>query len=110
MITDLLDELRRRNVELTIDGDRLRYRAPAGALTQELLAQLRSHRAAVLERLRDAETFEPWALQEWRRVTIPDWRRILQESIAQGDAKREAYARWMLREVLLDAEYREEGT
>ena len=53
----------------------------------------------------DSETFEPWALQEWRRISIPDWRRILSESAEQGDADREAYARWMLREVLLDPDY-----
>jgi acyl-CoA reductase-like NAD-dependent aldehyde dehydrogenase len=46
-------------------------------------------------------------LWEWRRVSIPEWRRILQESIAVGDQRREAYARWMLREVLLDPDYQE---
>ena len=54
----------------------------------------------------DRESFEPWALQEWRRISIPDWRHILSESAEQGDADREAYARWMLREVLLDPDYR----
>ena len=53
----------------------------------------------------DAEAFEPWMLREWRRISIPDWRRILQDSIAQSDDRREAYARWMLTEVLLDFEY-----
>ncbi|MBI2760052.1 MAG: hypothetical protein HYX51_01335, partial [Chloroflexi bacterium] len=33
---ELLRTLDRRGVEFTIDGDRLRYRAPAGALTPEL--------------------------------------------------------------------------
>ena len=46
-------------------------------------------------------------LREWRRVSIPRWRDILQESIERGDASREEYARWMLREVLLDPEYEE---
>lgn len=55
------------------------------------------------------EGFEPWMLWQWRRVSIPDWRRILQESVDQGDSKREEYARWMLREVLLDPEYEEPG-
>lgn len=53
------------------------------------------------------EGVEPWMLWEWRRVSIPEWRRILQESIEQGDAKREEYACWMLREVLLDPGYEE---
>ena len=48
---------------------------------------------------------EPWMLLEWRRVSIPDWRNILEEGIVGGDARREEYARWMLREVLLDPDY-----
>ncbi len=51
--------------------------------------------------------FEPWALWEWRRVSIPRWRQNLAESIAEGDSRREEYARWMLWEVLLDPEYDE---
>jgi hypothetical protein len=47
-------------------------------------------------------------LEEWRRVSIPQWWRILQESIQQGDSRREEYARWMLQEVLLDPDYVED--
>jgi hypothetical protein len=47
-------------------------------------------------------------LEEWRRISIPEWRRILQESVEKGDNRREAYARWMLREVLADPEYRDQ--
>jgi hypothetical protein len=53
------------------------------------------------------EGLEPWMLWEWRRVSIPEWRRILKESVESGDQRREAYARWMLREILLDPEYEE---
>ena len=53
------------------------------------------------------EEIEPWMLWEWRRISIPQWRRILQESLCQGDSWREEYARWMLREILLDPEYQE---
>ena len=49
--------------------------------------------------------FEPWALWEWRRVSIPRWREILKESIADCDSSREEYAGWMLWEVLLDPEF-----
>jgi hypothetical protein len=50
---------------------------------------------------------EPWMLWEWRRVSIPEWRRILRESADHGDRRREEYARWMLREILLDPDYEE---
>ena len=52
---------------------------------------------------------EPWMLWEWRRVSIPQWRDVLNESIEKPDKKREEYARWMLRDVLLDPEYGEES-
>ena len=53
--------------------------------------------------------FEPWVLWEWRRVSIPDWQMILRESKDRGDTGGEDYARWMLREVLLDPDYDEDG-
>ena len=53
------------------------------------------------------EGLEPWMLWEWRRVSIPPWRRILQESAEEGNCKRMEYARWMLREILLDPDYEE---
>ena len=53
------------------------------------------------------EGLEPWMLWEWRRASIPEWQRILQESTDKGDRKREEYARWMLREMLLDPGYEE---
>lgn len=49
----------------------------------------------------------PWMLSEWRKISIPEWRDILTESLRAGDSKREEYARWMLKEILLDAEYDE---
>jgi hypothetical protein len=50
----------------------------------------------------------PWILWEFRRVCIPEWREILRNSIAMGDRRREHYARWMLKEILLDPDYQEE--
>ncbi len=55
-----------------------------------------------------AQGFEPWMLWEWRRISIPEWRRILQESLSKSDSRREAYARWMLEDILLDPEYSSE--
>lgn len=43
-----------------------------------------------------------WVLEQWRGLSIPSWRRILAESEAKGNTARAEYARWMLREVLLD--------
>lgn len=46
-------------------------------------------------------------LEEWVRISIPEWRRILVESSDKGDGRRAKYARWMLREILLDPKYEE---
>lgn len=54
------------------------------------------------------EGVEPWMLWEWRRVSTPEWRDILRMSIDRGDTRRESYARWMLKEILLDPEYTED--
>jgi hypothetical protein len=47
----LLYDLRRRGVELSADADRLRYRAPRGVLSPDLLADLRAHKSEVLAEL-----------------------------------------------------------
>ncbi|WP_158513481.1 DUF3631 domain-containing protein [Dehalogenimonas formicexedens] len=53
---------------------------------------------------------ESEVLDQWRDLSIPEWRRILKVSISSGDKGRERYARWMLREVLHDPEYEELGS
>ena len=41
-------------VELFLDGDRLRYRAPAGALTPDLRGEISARRSAIIDHLRAA--------------------------------------------------------
>jgi hypothetical protein len=48
---DLLDACHARGVGLFIEGGRLRYRAPAGALDADLLAALKARRDELLEAL-----------------------------------------------------------
>ena len=51
-LDQLLADLTGRQVTLFLAGDRLRFRAPAGAVTPELREVIAEHRAAILERLR----------------------------------------------------------
>lgn len=51
-LSPLLDSLNERGVELWFEGDRLRFRAPKGALSAEQRAQLTAQRAAVVALLR----------------------------------------------------------
>jgi len=50
---------------------------------------------------------EPWLLWEWRRISLPQWREALEDAVAMEDNPREAYARWMLRDILFDPDYEE---
>jgi len=55
-IDELLSKLRHLEVKLWIDGDRLRYKAPQGVLSPDLLAQLREHKAEILTFLQQVNT------------------------------------------------------
>ena len=57
---------------------------------------------------RDEVTPVPFVLREWRRVSIPEWRAKLASSIRRQERDAESYARWMLKEVLLDMECSDE--
>jgi hypothetical protein len=70
---ELLAELRARGVMLTAVGDRLRYRAPKGALTAELRQRLTIHKPELLAALRDVDNFDraPSARTSAPRPTHP---------------------------------------
>lgn len=53
----LLEDLRRRGVAVSADGEHLRCRAPKGTLTRELLAAIGEHKATLLAEL-EAEVAE----------------------------------------------------
>ncbi|MFC2000146.1 hypothetical protein ACFLXE_05255 [Chloroflexota bacterium] len=107
--SSLIDECRAMGATFTLVGDQVRVRA-SNPLPDCLVATLRQLKPDVVAVLRGEKDkgFHCWMLEEWRRVSIPDWQRILAQSIEQGDTGREKYARWMLREVLLASEYAED--
>ena len=49
---EVLSELRGRGVVLALDGDWLRWRAPKGTMTPDLLARIREHKPILLAALR----------------------------------------------------------
>lgn len=51
----LLDRLYRRGVRLRLNGDRVRWFAPVGVVTEADLAELRQHKVEVLAFLREEE-------------------------------------------------------
>ena len=110
-IVALLDRCRELGATLTQLNGRLKVRAPQ-PLPDDVVAGLREAKTEVIAELRKQTRNESecWVLEEWRRISIPQWRKVLRGSILAGDSRREVYARWMLKEVLEDAEYREETT
>ena len=107
-VSTLIERCRAMGAVLTPLDNRLRVQAPK-PLPDDIMANLKQAKEDVLVELHRElkDSSECWLLEEWRRISIPDWRRILQESIEAEDKKREGYARWMLRDILEDPEYRE---
>ena len=50
-VTELLAELRRIGIVLTVQGHELRYRAPVGAMTGKLKAELTTRKIQIIEAL-----------------------------------------------------------
>jgi hypothetical protein len=105
-----MEECKNLGATFTPFDDRLRIKAPQ-PLPDELMADLKQAKSEILAELRHGrrKQAECWMLEEWRRISLPEWRRKLKESIESNNASREEYARWMLREVLDDPEYKEKA-
>jgi hypothetical protein len=58
-IEQLLADLAHSQVAIYLDGDRLRYRAPEGALTDDVRAAISTHRAAIINWLRGSVPSKP---------------------------------------------------
>lgn len=62
---ELLEDLKKRGVDLEPEGDSLRYRGPAGALTPSLRQALATHKAEVLSHLRGVVVVLPPHVGDW---------------------------------------------
>src|SRR2546423_6286723 len=51
--TDCIERLTTSGIQLWLDGDRLRYSAPRGALTRELREAVAANRAEIIRQMRD---------------------------------------------------------
>ena len=55
-LSALRDALEQKQVELWVEGDLLRFRMPGNSLDKELLAELRRHKRALIELLKQETT------------------------------------------------------
>ena len=73
-VSELLDELASSGVELSLDGNELRFRDPKGALTDDLRRQIADQRETVIRRLRgQSELDGSPAGEKCRRCDMRDW-------------------------------------
>lgn len=109
-VTLLLEKCRELGATITPLSDRFKVQAPE-PLPDDIIADLKQAKFEILAKLRHQKRIQAdcWMLEEWYRLSLPEWRSILQESIDSNNANREEYARWMLREILEDSEYTEEA-
>ena len=86
--TALLQDMLDRGVVLTAEAGRLRYRAPAGAVTPDLRRQLEAHKAGLMALL-SAQT--PGLFDEARAPVLTDFERARQR-LAELEAEIDAGA------------------
>jgi len=108
-VVDLMERCRVLGAIFIHLNDRFKVQAPQ-PLPDDIIADLKEAKQFILQELRRQlrNESECWLLEEWRRTSIPEWRNILRQSIQAKDTKRQEYARWMLKEILLDPEYTED--
>ncbi len=107
-VIDLINEARKKGANFILENNRLFLQA-SNPLPDNLVTELRNRKTEIQQYLIQNKTVreDNWLEEEWVRINIPCWRRILRESIEGNDKRRELYARQMLREVLEDPEYKE---
>lgn len=86
----LLDELRAKGIELWIDGDQLRYRSRAGALTPELARRVKEQRADLVRSMKRIERQDIPRVPDDTHYMVSDAQRRMWV-LAQMDAASVAY-------------------
>jgi hypothetical protein len=107
-IASLMERCKSLGATFTPLDNGFKIQAPE-PLPDEIVANLKEAKADVIIELKrlSQDQAECWLLEEWRRISLPEWRGILQQRIESKNVKREEYARWMLKEILEDPEYKE---
>ena len=54
-VLDLLSQLRRAGIQLSLDGDKLKIKAPPGAVTEDIKSQLKEQKQQIIEFLQESQ-------------------------------------------------------
>jgi hypothetical protein len=105
----LLERCKELGATLFLKEGKVRVEAPE-PLPDDFVIQLRESKEQILFTLKHNSRKEAQnsLLEQWRKIAIPEWRRVLKLTLYMRDKPREEYARWMLKDLLHDPEYREE--
>ncbi len=76
-IDELFACLADRGVQLYLDGERLRFKAPVGALTRPLRDGITTHRTTIIERIKSGVSVP-------KRCSYCDWRNWIDEPPKDG--------------------------
>jgi len=68
---EFLSSLRTQDIQLWVEGEKLCYSAPPGALTPELAGELRKRKAEIMGLLREASDIAPGILPVSRDSDLP---------------------------------------
>ena len=102
-----LDEM---GIAVRVEGGDLLLE-PGSRVPLKLISALRENKREVIEYISGSESQGNQTcrvLDEWRRQSIPVWRKKMQQATENHETKGKSYALWMLKEILFDPEYREE--
>jgi hypothetical protein len=76
----LLDNLQGLNISLYLTGDELRFRSPKGAVTPELMSEIKKHKSAIIKEIQSSLT--NWLTRTKSATTLDALETILQEFAA----------------------------
>lgn len=97
-LDQLLAEAKRRGLRLWVEGERLRYEAPKGALTDDLLQQLRPYKSELMTRLRDRDAVSVHPVSFGQRALWFEY-----QLNPQSAAYNYAFSAWVRSKVHVDA-------
>ncbi|MCP4378918.1 MAG: amino acid adenylation domain-containing protein, partial [bacterium] len=98
-VEDFLQELASQGIELWLERERVRYRAPEQVMTPTLLSRMKANKAAIREALRQGDSISTSHLLSYGQQGL--W--LIYQQAPESAAYNYAFAGWLLSEIDLSA-------